>query len=250
MTKANSIIEVINGIDSVIEWSEAHQSRIGYFAVLYRRMTVAVQQGILNKDFEDGERMERLDVVFANRYLEAWDSYVNKQKCSNAWCTVFDACNAGNLIVLQHLFLGINTHINLDLAIAAAETCPGEKIYGLQNDFEKINIVIASLMQTVQDSLCKVWVPLKAVTAITGNSQEAVLNFSIGKARAASWVNAVALAKFGKQAQDSYIDMIGNTVVEIAKHIIDPGFAAAFLLQPVLMMESRDIDHTIEILKE
>jgi len=250
MIKANSINEVLTNLDSVIEWSKAQQSRIGYFAVLYRRMTVAVQQGILNNQFEDGARMERLDVTFANRYLQAWDAYINKQKCTNAWCKVFDACNTNDLVVLQHLFLGINTHINLDLAIAAAETCPGEKIYDLKNDFGKINIVIASLMQTVQDSLCKVWFPLKLLIMITDNRQGAVLNFSIDKAREASWANAIALALIQEQAHDNYIDMIDNTVVEIAKRIMNPGFIASFLLKIVLMTESHNVDKIIDTLKE
>ena len=250
MIKANSINEVLTNLDNVIEWSKAQQSRIGYFAVLYRRMTVAVQQGILNNQFEDGARMERLDVIFANRYLQAWDAYINKQKCTNAWCNVFDACNTNDLVVLQHLFLGINTHINLDLAIAAAETCPGEKIYDLKNDFGKINIVIASLMQTVQDSLCKVWFPLKLLIMITSSRQGAVINFSIGKAREASWANAIALALVQGQAHDNYIDMIDDTVVEIAKSIMNPGFIARFLLKIVLITESHNVNKIIDTLKE
>ena len=54
MINANSINEVITNLDIVIEWSKKQQSRIGYFAVLYRSMTIAVQQGILNNNFEDG----------------------------------------------------------------------------------------------------------------------------------------------------------------------------------------------------
>ncbi|MEO5782294.1 MAG: DUF5995 family protein, partial [Ginsengibacter sp.] len=144
MIPATSIIEVITELDKVIEWSKLNQSRIGYFASLYRNMTIVVQRGIANKFFDDSARTERLDVTFANRYLQAWQAYTNKQKCSAAWQKTFDFCNNNNLVVLQHLILGINTHINLDLAIAAAETCPGEKIYDLQNDFEKINVVIAA----------------------------------------------------------------------------------------------------------
>jgi hypothetical protein len=41
--------------------------------------------------------------------------------------------------------MGINTHINLDLAIAAALTSPGTAIYSLEKDFNKINDVISSL---------------------------------------------------------------------------------------------------------
>lgn len=175
MIVANSIDEVITHLDIVIAWSTVNQSRVGYFATLYRRMTIAVQLGIHNNVFADGKRMERLDVIFANRYLQAWEAYINKKPCSTAWCKAFDSCSANNLIVLQHLLIGINTHINLDLAIAAAQTCPGNQIYSLQGDFEKINDVIALTSQDVQNTLCNIWFPLRMLQKISNKREEAVL---------------------------------------------------------------------------
>lgn len=248
MIKATSLTEVIFHLDTIIAWSKQHQSRIGYFAALYRRMTIAVQNGIAANIFADGKRMEHLDVMFANRYLQAWEAYINKQKCTNAWCASFDACSNKSLIVLQHLLIGINTHINLDLGIAAADVCPGDKIYDLQNDFEKINNVIASITQAVQDDLTEIWFPLKTLTQIANNRHEAVLNFSINNARKASWVNAIALAAVQGEARSNYIDMIDRTVVKIANRIANPGFATSFILKPVLFMENKDVSKNIDLL--
>lgn len=160
MYQAKSIRDVISKLDEIINWSKVHQNRLGYFAVLYRSMTIAVQQGITNGSFENAERMTLLDVNFANRYFEAWQASTNKQPCTLAWTKVFDACNTESLVVLQHLLLGINIHINLDLAVAAAKTSPGDTIFELKNDFEKINSVIASVMQIIEDNLVKIWRPL------------------------------------------------------------------------------------------
>jgi ABC-type ATPase with predicted acetyltransferase domain len=154
------------------------------------------------------------------------------------------------LIVLQHLLIGINTHINLDLGIAAADACPGDKIFDLQSDFEKINSVIASITQAVQDDLSEIWFPLKTLTNITNNSHEAVLNFSISNARKASWANAVALAMVQGKARSNYINMIDNTVVKIIHRIMNPGFATSFILKPVRMMESSDVSKNIDLLVE
>ncbi len=222
---------------------------MGYFATLYRRMTVAVQQGILNNMFEEAARMEQLDVHFANRYITAWDAYVNHRSCSKGWTTAFDACNNASLVVLQHLILGINTHINLDLSIAAALTCPGEKIYGLQKDFEKINDVIADLSQKVQDSLANIWFPLRTLQKITNKREEPVLNFSINSARKASWANAVALALIQGPAHENYIIKIDALVAEIANRIINPGVGMRLLLRPVNWMESRKIGNNISHLQ-
>jgi hypothetical protein len=64
-----TIDDVLLKLESIIDWSKANDSAIGYFAVLYHHMTAAVQQGIQNGAFEDGPRMEKLDVLFAKDIL-------------------------------------------------------------------------------------------------------------------------------------------------------------------------------------
>ncbi|MCY7420770.1 MAG: DUF5995 family protein [Chitinophagaceae bacterium] len=250
MIKAQTLPDVIAHLDNIIDWSIHHNSRIGYFASLYRQMTLAVKNEIGNKRFVDGGRMEDLDVNFANRYLQAWEAYTTGQKCSNAWCAAFDACNNSSLVVLQHLILGINTHINLDLGIAAAQTCPGEKIYALQSDFESINNIIASLSQQVQDKLANIWFPLRILKKISNKKEEAVLNFSINTARKTSWANGVALAMVQGAAQSDYINLMDNTVESVANRIMKPGFFVGLLLRPVNWMESKDVSKIIKILNE
>ena len=250
MIKAQTLPEVVAHLDTIIDWSIKHNSRIGYFASLYRLMTIAVKNEIGNKGFLDSGRMEELDVNFANRYLQAWEAYTTGQKCSNAWNAAFDACNNSSLVVLQHLILGINTHINLDLGIAAAQTCPGEKIYALQSDFESINSIIASLSQQIQDKLENIWFPLRLLKKISNRKEEAVLNFSINTARKTSWANGVALAMIEGEAKYNYINLLDNTVVAIAKRVMKPGMFVGLLLRPVNWMESKDVSKIIKILNE
>ena len=249
MNAAITIKEVITQLDNIIEWSIVHKSRIGYFATLYHRMTVAIQQGIIDNSFQDGKRMEQLDVCFANKYFFAWDAYTNKQPCSSAWYSAFDACEISGLIVLQHLILGINTHINLDLCIATAECCPGDKIYDLESDFNKINDVIAMQSQLVQNTLCKIWFPLKVLNDISNKQEKAVLNFSIDTARSCSWANAIALAHTDSQIKNELISQIESTVVALCKKIINPGLWINFILVPVKLMESNDVSKIIGLLK-
>ena len=248
MIKAATIDEVISHLDNIIEWSKHKKSRIGYFATLYRKMTIAVKKGIAQNSFADGKRMEALDIIFANRYLQAWEAYVNKEKCTSAWCAAFDASDTNSLIVLQHLVLGINTHINLDLGIAAAEACPGDKIHELQEDFDKINGVISSLMQTVQDDLTEVWQPLKFLAKIANRRQEALLNFSINVARRVSWQNAVKLSAANESAKEEHINCMDETVVVLADRITNPGLGVRLLLWPVLTMESKNVPDIINLL--
>ena len=188
-----NIQDVIDQLTQITEKCKASQNRAGYFATLYKRMTVAVRDGINANQFEDGGRMEKLDIIFAQRYLDAYSAYYAKQPCSHSWQLAFDCCTDNSLIVLQHLLLGINTHINLDLAIASAEVAPGDSIHALQNDFNRINSSISSLINDIQECLCEVWAPMRMLMKITDGKQMAVLNFSIDKAREASWASAVHL---------------------------------------------------------
>ena len=248
MLQIDSIQGVIDNLDLIIAWSKTHQRPMGYFATLYRRMTVAVMNGIRDNLFEDGKRMEQLDIVFASRYLTAWEAYTHQQRCTNAWYTTFEACKNDKLVVLQHLIAGVNAHINLDLGIAAATIAPGDKIFALQNDFSKINDVIASLTAAVEDSLCKIWFPLKAIINIADHNQDAVLNFSITTARKTSWANALALAFMQGEIKDTHINTIDSAVVTIAGRIISPGMMTEMLLFPVREMESKDVAKNISLL--
>jgi len=191
-------------LTQIIEQCKTSGNRAGYFAALYKRMTIAVRDGINTNKFDDGARMEKLDMIFAQRYLNAYKSYFSKQTCSLSWQFAFDACADNSLIVLQHLLLGINTHINLDLAIAAAEVAQGNSINALQNDFNSINNLIGSLVDDIQECLCEVWFPMRMLMKVANGKQIAVLNFSIDKAREASWSNALLLANMN-EAQKSVL---------------------------------------------
>jgi hypothetical protein len=151
--------------------------------------------------------------------------------------------------VIQHLLLGINTHINLDLAIAAAETAPGHTIENLKQDFVQINTIIASLTGTVYERLCRIWFPLRLLGGITQNRHEAVVNFSIVKAREASWSNALLLAYAGEnEGHRQCINMIDGGVNRIAGGIIRPGIAAGLILNTVRQMEPKQPEAIIAVL--
>ncbi|MBA2499912.1 MAG: hypothetical protein H0V30_09325 [Chitinophagaceae bacterium] len=246
---AGNMNDVLDQLDAIIHWCRQHQHRNGYFATLYKRMTLTVKQGIENMIFDDGPRMERLMVIFANRYLLAWESYNNNQPCTNAWCATFDACQQNDLAVLQHLLLGINTHINLDLGIACAQTVRGDQIHELQPDFDRINEVIASLMEHMQTALANIWFPLRFLQKITNNKEEAVLNFSLSTARKTAWANAITFSLLNEKMDTEHINFVDQRVVDIAKRIINPGRRLQFILRPVVWMENKDVSRNIEILK-
>ena len=252
MTPALNISD-INGVllelDKIIAQCERDGSRQAYFAVLYRQMTEAVRKGISDNIFEDGCSMEKLDVTFSKRFIGAWLCYRNASRCSLSWQAAFDACKKNDLTVVQHLVLGINTHINLDLSIAAAETAPGQDIFKMQADYDRINDIIATAANNLQIRLEKIWWPMKLLTRISNNRQKAVINFSILKARQTAWASAAAMAMTEGPAEKNYVAGLDNTVTAIANRIINPGIWAASLLKIVRWSEERDVGKIISLLK-
>ena len=142
---AQTIDDVISALDVIVQSAYENQSRLGFFAALYRRVTLAVRDGISAGNFQNGPLMEHLDVVFASRYLDALSTFQAGGTATRSWMLAFRACDDAGLLILQQLLAGMNAHINLDLGIAAAQVCPGEQLPQLKPDFDQINAVLSSL---------------------------------------------------------------------------------------------------------
>ena len=246
--QAQTLDEVIVCLDKIIQTCRQRSSRIGYFACLYRKMTIAIKNAIHNGAFEDAARMEKLDVHFANRYLEAYTQNESGQKPTACWQTAFEASATDQLTVLQHLLLGINAHINLDLGIAAAKVSTAETIGQLANDFNKVNEVIGTLFGDVQTSLAKIAFPMYFIKKINPKETGAILNFSISKAREAAWANALLLSEVGEAGEQQVIATTDKIVYTVAQGIQSPGKLISLLLHWIRWTESKDVAKNIDCL--
>jgi len=248
--RATTIADVIQQQTQIIDWCISRNHPAGYFACLYRRITVAVQTAIAQNGFQNGTRMKQLDVIFANRYIDAWQAYQNNQPCSKAWKFAFDACSNQRFVVFQHLLLGINTHINLDLCIAAAQTAPDNKIHDLEADFMAINQIIATQSQQVQTILANIWPPMRLLQKLSNKNEEAVLNFSMATARKTSWTNGVALATISGQAHTNYIVAIDNSVLKIAGRVVSPGYLLQLVIKAIKLTERQQVKQNMLLLSQ
>ncbi|AXY74762.1 hypothetical protein D3H65_12550 [Paraflavitalea soli] len=195
---AQTIDEVIQQLEQLIAECIDTNDRIGYFAALYHKVTVRVREGILNQEFDNGARMERLDVIFANRYLWAVQQYRNQQAPSGSWQAAFDATQQRSTLVLQHLLLGMNAHINLDLGIAAVEAANRNDLRSIRNDFNAINTILGSLIFEVMNEINRVS-PLLSLFGFHATNESILIQFSITNARDGAWSFAEDLSsKIGK----------------------------------------------------
>lgn len=194
---ASNIDEVIEILEDIIQTSKQEESSFGYFAALYQKVTISVKQKLTQDYFDDPQRMEQLDVIFANRYLAAYTDYREGKQISASWEKAFSLSNDSGLIVLQHLLLGMNAHINLDLGIAAAEISNETTIQNLESDFNKINDLLSSLVGEVQKDLCRIWPLLRILLKLVHQIDDYFVDFSMGIARNGAWKFANSLVAGG-----------------------------------------------------
>jgi len=246
---AKTIDEVIDQLTAIVKWSKANNSRQGYFAALYRKVTIQVKKGIQDGFFDDGLRMERLDVIFANRYIYACYQHHTGQIPTQSWVRAFDATERWWPIVLQHLLMGMNAHINLDLGIAAAETVPQEDLQHLKGDFDKINQVLASLVGGVQNELAEIWPILGILNRFIGSVQTAIINFSMENARDAAWSFAETLSPLTGETRKQAIEEKDAMFAAFSDVIMHPGLGLSIVLKIVRLGERGTVRERIEILE-
>ena len=245
----NSIDEVITLLGEIIADAETNQNTLGYFAALYQKVTMKVKSGIAEGFFEDGPRMEQLDIVFAQRYLAAYYAYQETQPTTAAWQRAFDLSTDYWPIVLQHLVMGINAHINLDLGIAAAEIAKGQDIEALAEDFKKINTILGDLVQEVQDDLARIWPTLIWILKRTRKVDDFFIDFSMELARDGAWRFAKDLAAKPEQEWPALIAERDEKVARQSRIVSHPGRIASFVLRVARLGERGSVSEKIGQLK-
>ncbi len=247
---AENLDDVVRLLDDVIDEAIAAGHRRGYFAAVYRQMTLAVRNGIDANRFEDGERMNRFVTIFANRYFDAFDTFRAGAKPSRSWQAAFACAERTDRLILQHVVLGINAHVNLDLCIAGSEVSSGDVITALQADFELINDFIASLLDSIQDAIGRFSPLLDLLWRVSEGRDDEVLNFSFRVAREEAWKKAVMLSMLPPDKRSEAIDSFDRSTALLARLVIDPGGIVGRAVSIVDHTEKEDPAEVIEALRQ
>jgi len=250
VTSIKNIADVIAELEIIIERSKLNDDPLGYFAALYKKVTLKVKEGIANNIFDDGPRMEKLDVIFASRYLDAYAAYQNNEPVTESWKKAFKLSKKYWPIVLQHLLIGMNAHINLDLGIAAAEVMKGSDINDLKGDFDKINEILSSLVQDVESDLSAIWPTLKTILKWTGKVDDFLIDFSMKLARDGAWSFAVALADTPSDKVTALIATRDLSVAKIGNLVVNPGWFVSTLFKLIRLGEKGSVSDKIEDMEQ
>lgn len=248
-TSYSSIDEVLTELDSIIDDALSQNSHLALFAYVYRRTTAQIKSEIEAGSFEDANRMTTFDINFASLYINAYRNYFSKHPVTKCWQVSFDARN-DNITILQHILLGMNAHINLDLAIAASSVMRGKDIAPLEKDFNKVNEVLGSLVDELQGKLGKVSFLMFLLDFLGKEHDENVINFGMLQARGQSWK---ITTDFWSLSGDDLIakqDEVDYTVSCIAQHIRQPKtFIARGIFKLIRRFEEKDLNKILTVMR-
>jgi hypothetical protein len=247
--KAATIDEVIELLEEIINDSKANESTSGYFAALYQKVTISVKEKLNTGYFDDDQRMELLDVQFANRYFEAYFNYKNGNSITQSWEKAFKFSTDNKLIVLQHLLLGMNAHINLDLGIAAEKVSEG-KIEALHDDFNRINQLLAEMVEEIQQDLAGIWPILSKILKWLKNIDNFLIDFSMNLARDGAWKFANTLVGRTENERKSLIVERDRKISDFGQSIIPTSLLIRLVFWIVRISERGTILSRIKALED
>jgi hypothetical protein len=171
------------------------RDRRAIFLTVYGTVSQAVRRRVADGFFGDNAWVGRYTVAFANLYRTALHAYERKAPVPRAWTLCFDAALRGDGLVLQDLLLGVNAHINRDLAVALSEVSIGPDREARYRDHVAVNEVLASVMQEATDRLSLAYAPgLAGLDELAGELDEMLGVFSLEVARESAWESAASLA--------------------------------------------------------
>ena len=246
-----TIDEVLTELDQIILRSRNDQDRLGFFATLYRNVTIKVKEGIPAGLFEDGPRMEKLDVTFASRYLTAFESFRRGDPLSKCWLASFRIAATWSPIILQHLLTGMNAHINFDLGIAAQSVAPGAELASLKNDFNQINNILGGMIAKVRTDIEGVSPWINMLDHVAPAAEDRFINFSLDRPRTSAWlvaniVNSTPAGQLPRKLNilDDGVAVLGNLIGSPKEWLISLG------LHVIRVRESSDVPHVIDALSQ
>jgi hypothetical protein len=239
--------EPIDGaLGEMVGWSRSHASRMGYFAALYTHVEVAIQAACARDEFTHPELLGRVNERFLRRYVDAFDERRRDMPTTGPWRAAFDACESDRLCVLQHLMLGMNAHINYDLAIAVADALDPDELPIFRPDFDRMNALLASLVNEVCDDIALAWPLLRWINRIGRDPDDVIIDFSMRLARDNAWRRALALAPLAGPARAGAIVELGSQAVALAGAVARPSGVARLVAVIVRIGERGSVAEIID----
>lgn len=229
--RVDTIPEALARLEAIQAFDERNQplgkqDGVASFNFLYQVVTRNVFEKIGTGFFPDDEFLDRLDVAFANRYLDALREHHNRSgEGPRSWKVLIERRSDAGVTPLQFAVAGVNAHINFDLAPAVVATCEElgrEPTVGLQKaTYDRVNDIFGEEMGRLRHHLqgrLVDWLDHEL-----GRADDIVGEWSIEAARAHAWNVALMLWSIRRfdvgehlalEAQDQIVGLAGHLILK------------------------------------
>lgn len=233
-----SLVEQAESVDDVhrllarcIEAGRDENSADAYFALLYAWETRDIEDAARAGVFEAPDELRRMIVTFANRYFAARAQFRANQPMSRAWALAFRAAHSTSALVVQHILLAMNAHINVDLGVAAAAT-------GLPwPDYARVDAILGRGVGRIQGSLNRTTPVLRGLDLIGGEFDEMLTIYSMKAARRQAFVLAQQLRAAPQAEHPSIVAEADDCALRLGQRLLDPPLRDRLLLAAVRITE-------------
>ena len=182
---------------------------VACFNGMYLRVTEAVGDQL--HTFENPAFVERLDVLFAEFYFEAYAAAKAKEWISKAWAPLFKRRDVHRIAALQFAVAGMNAHINNDLAHALVLTWHGLSLdpdgdTPEKRDYDRVNDILEGVEGDLKPALSDAFIA--GVDKALGSRDDALAMWSIREARAQAWERARIMHELPSREFDGLFDRL------------------------------------------
>lgn len=228
---ATSVDDVLKILERCVETARAENSAEGYFPLIYlwetRDIAAAADDGL----FDAPDELRRMIVVFANRYFSARRRFRAGEPTPKAWGLAFRAARSSSALVVQHLLLAMNAHINVDLAAAAAET-------GLSwPDYSRVDAILGKGITKIQSRLNRTTFLLRALDWFAGDFDEMFTVFSLKAARRYAFDLARRLRDTPEPGRAALVAEADDWALHLGRRLLTPPLRDRLLLAVVRLTE-------------
>ena len=202
--------------------------RRSVFLTVYAAMTETVDDGLRSGRFADPAWVEAYLVAFADRYRAAFVAFEwgRFAEVPPPWLVAFRAALGDETLVVQDALLGVNAHINYDLAYTLCDVGVDPDREAKRADHAAVNGVLADLVDAVQSALAATYAAggLADADAAFGRADEATTLLGLREARRLAWENAVLRTDARLPWVGAYVDWRVRVVATgLAYTVLRPG---------------------------
>jgi len=173
--------------------------RRAVFLTVYAEMTAETIRAIEADEFIDPVWMEQYLIRFAEYYRRAFRNYERGAfaEVPDPWIVAFGTALRGDELVIQDALLGINAHINYDLALALSDLGLNPDRSDKYADHNRVNEILHRLVSVQQELLSRKYASgLSRIGDQLGQLDDAVASLGLRRAREKAWQVAVVRSDF------------------------------------------------------